>query len=147
MGGWVLVAIHHILRPIGFISALIVLSPTVFNLEAWRLLTEPGRPQFHPHWAPMLLFELFYNLLCLIASGLLLALFFMKRAVWPRCYVLFLIAICVGLCLDTYFAQQVPVAGASIVGNIRSLGQVILAAAIWIPYSLMSKRVKATFRY
>jgi transglutaminase-like putative cysteine protease len=148
IGGWlILVAIHHFVRPIGFVAALLALFPTVFNLEVWRPLTEPGHPQFHWYWAPVLLFELFYNSLGLVACGLLLALFFMKRAVWPRCYVLFLIAILVGLSLDTYFAQQIPGAKDSLIANIRGLAQVIGAAAIWIPYCFVSKRVRATFRY
>lgn len=147
IGGWlILVAIHHVLRPITFIAGLVVLVPTVFNLEAWRLLTQSGQTAYDPHWAPMLLFELFYNALCLLFSSFLLILFFKKRAVWRRCYVVFLIVFVLGVGLDAYFAQQISAGGGSFSG-VKDLAQVIGAATIWIPYCLVSKRVKATFRY
>ena len=98
LGGWlVLVAIHHILRPIIFFTNLVLLFPTVLDLSAWRLLTQPGHPEFDSHWAPVLLFELFYNSVCLIFSGLLLVLFFQKRAAWRRWYVVFLVVFVIGV--------------------------------------------------
>jgi transglutaminase-like putative cysteine protease len=148
IGGWlVLVAIHHILRPIIFITSLVTLFPTVFNLKMWRLLTEPGRPEFDPYWAPALLFEIFYYSICFIFSGFLLILFFMKRAAWRRWYPIFLIVFVIGGGLDTYLARQISVAGSPLAENVRNIFQGVVAAAIWIPYCFVSKRVKATFRY
>jgi transglutaminase-like putative cysteine protease len=148
IGGWlILVAIHHILRPIVFIFNLVMLFPTVLHLGNWRLLTEPGQAAFHPSWAPALLFELCYNSLCLVFSGLLLILFFQKRALWRWCYVVFLVVFALGVGIDTHLTQQIPAAGGTLDGNIRDLFQVIVAAAVWIPYCFVSKRVRATFRY
>jgi transglutaminase-like putative cysteine protease len=148
IGGWLtLVALHHIVRPIAFIYVLITLFPTVFHAEGWRLLTQPGHPEFHPYWAPVLLFELLYNSLCLIFSILLLILFFMKRAAWPRCYIALFIALFLGVCLDTFLTHQIPAARGAMAANIRAVVQIIITGAIWIPYCLVSKRVKATFRY
>jgi hypothetical protein len=148
IGGWlILVAIHHILRPILFIINLYKLLPTVLHLGSWRVLTEPGQAAFHPSWAPVLLFELCYNSLCLIFSGLLLVLFFQKRALWRWCYVVFFLVVVFGVGFDAHFAQQIPAARDELGPSIRVLVQVIVAAAVWIPYCLVSKRVKATFRY
>lgn len=146
--GWlVLVALHHCVRPIGFIYTLVTLFQTVFQMEGWRALTQPGQPGFHPYWAPALLFELLFNTLCLIVSLLLLVLFFLKRAVWPRCYAGFLIMLFLGVCLDTFLTQQIPAARGTLAASIRSLVQVVVAGAVWIPYCFVSERVKATFRY
>ena len=107
--GWlILVAIHHVVRPIIFIYVLVTLFPTVFHVEGWRLLTQPGHSGFHPSWAPTLLFELLFNALCLILSLVLLILFFMKRAVWPKCYAGFLIMLLVGVAIDIFLTQQMP---------------------------------------
>jgi len=148
MGGWlILVAIHHILRPIGFITTLVTLLPTVLNLKVWRPLTEPGHAEFDPFWGPTLLFELFYNSICLIFCGFLLILFFRKRAAWRKWYPIFLVVFVIGVSLDTFLAQQISVADVSFAGNLKELIQVVVAASIWIPYCFVSKRVKATFRY
>jgi hypothetical protein len=95
----------------------------------------------------VLLFELFFNLVCLVFSGLLVILFFGKRAVWPRSYALFLAFVLVGAGIDFYLAQKVPAAAALSGANIKDLVQMIVAAAIWIPYCFLSRRVKETFRY
>jgi transglutaminase-like putative cysteine protease len=148
IGGWlILVAIHHFLRPIMFFGALVMLFPTTLDLEAWRLLTEPGQAGFHPTWKPALLFALLYNAICFIGSIFLLVLFFQKRAAWRRWYIVFLIVVVAGVGLDTHFVQQIPAARGALAGDIRDFVQVIVAAAIWIPYCLVSKRVKSTFRY
>jgi hypothetical protein len=147
LGGWlILVGIHHFVRPFLFIAPLVVLFPTVFNLETWHAFTEPGGIQFHPYYKPMLLSELFFHVVCLIVSGLLLLLFLWKRAVWPRCYAAFLLFVLFFSLLDFFLAQKIPAATASQSENIRDLVQVIVAAAIWVPYCFVSKRVKATFR-
>lgn len=146
--GWlILVAIHHIVRPITFIYVFVTLFPTVFHVEGWRLLTQPGNPAFHPYWAPVLLFELLFNALGLIFSLLLLVLFFLKRAVWPRSYAALFVILFVGVCLDLFLAQQIPATKGMQAGDIRSIIQLVVAGAIWIPYCFVSKRVKATFRF
>jgi hypothetical protein len=146
--GWLLlVALSQIVRPITFAYGLVTLFPTVFHVEGWRVLTQPGQSGFHPYWGPVLLFELLFNALGLIVSLLLLILFFLKRAVWPRCYAGFLFALLVGVGLDIFLTLQIPAAKGALSDNIRGLVQVVMAAAVWIPYCFVSKRVKATFRY
>ncbi|HEX4630432.1 MAG TPA: DUF3857 domain-containing protein [Chthoniobacterales bacterium] len=147
LGGWlVLVGIHHVVRPFIYLSALITVFPAVFNDETWRAVTEPGGTAFNPYWKPALLTELFANLACFIVSGLMILLFFRKRAAWPRSYAAFLIFICAVTVTDLLLVQMVPAAKAAVEGNVRSVVSVIVAAAIWVPYCFVSKRVKATFR-
>lgn len=147
LGGWlILVAIHQLVRPFVFIVTLVQLFPTLFNLETWVRFTQPGAANFHPYWKPLLLAEFFGNLVLLAASGLLLLLFFRKRAVWPRCYAIFLFVILAFSLIEFWFGQEVPVASGMQPENIRDLIEVIVSVAIWVPYCFVSKRVKATFR-
>ena len=147
LGGWlILVGIHHLIRPFIYLSALITLFPTVFNEEKWRTLTDPGGAAFSPYWKPALLIELFANLACFIFSGLLILLFFLKRAVWPRTYAVFLLFVCAVTATDAFFIQAIPAAKGAAGENLHGVLSVIAAAAIWVPYCFVSKRVKATFR-
>jgi hypothetical protein len=148
IGGWlILLAIGHVLLPLRFLKTGVDLIFTTMNTNSWRSLTDPIEPTYHAWWAPTLLFELFFNLGALIFAALLLTLFFTKRAAWPRAYVLFLIVNLMGAIIDIVVAGRIPAAAQSVVTSISSLVPSIVAAAIWIPYVLLSKRVKATFRY
>ena len=148
IGGWlILLAIGQVLRPIGYIKTGQTLFSTMLGTNSWRLITDPIESGYHPWWAPTLLFELFFNLGCFVFCVLLIALFFRKRAVWPRCFALFLIICVLGVAMDTLLSDRIPAAAESIATSIRDIGGLALAAAIWIPYVYLSKRVKATFRY
>jgi transglutaminase-like putative cysteine protease len=148
IGGWLLlVAFGLLFRPLSFLHANIEIGPSVFDLERWRNLTHVGQPAYHPYWMPTLLFELIYNSLAFIYCSLLVILFFKKRAVWPRCYILFFVFILIGLTVDHGLGLQIPAAAATIGDSTKALGQTVVASFIWIPYCLTSKRVKATFRH
>lgn len=148
IGGWLLlVAIHHIVRPCFYIVTIIQLCPVLFNLETWHSFVRTEGANYHPYWAPVLLTEFFGNLICLAAACLLLLLFFRKRAAWPRTYAAFLLFVAALVAFDFWLAQKVPVVSkAGAVENTRDLTRAIAAAAIWVPYCFVSKRVKATFR-
>jgi len=93
------------------------------------------------------LFELFFNILALLFSVLLVALFFAKRAAWPRAFALFLVVNLVGAVMDTILVDRIPAATEPLVTSLRDIAPIVLAGAIWIPYVFLSKRVKTTFRY
>lgn len=144
--GWLLlVGLHHFAQPIVFFIMLCVLFPSVLNGETWRRLTEAGHAEYHPLWKPTLLFEYVGNLVGLALSLMLLVLFLRKRAVWPWAYATFLAFIVVVTAIDACLAQKIP-AAAALPGNLRPLVLAVGAAAIWIPYCFLSKRVQATFR-
>ncbi len=148
IGGWLLlVAFGLLVRPITFLVANFQIYPSVFNLENWQGLTQIGQANYHPFWMAILLFELTYNTLAFIFCLLLLVLFFKKRAAWPRCFIAFFIFVVSGLLIDLLLAHQIPATAALAGESTKSLVHWLGAAAIWIPYSLKSKRVKATFRF
>ncbi len=148
IGGWlILPAIGQVLRPLGSIKAGFDLWPTMLNTNSWRSLTDPIEASYHPLWAPTLLFELFFNIASLVFGVLLIALFFKKRAAWPRCFVIFLIGSLLGNLVDVYFVHHIPRATESLSTSVRDIVATAVGAAIWIPYLYRSRRVKSTFRY
>ena len=148
IGGWlILLAIGHVLAPLRYIKTAFDVVSTTMNSNSWRALTDPMQPSYHAWWAPTLLFELFFNILALLFSVLLVALFFAKRAAWPRAFALFLVVNLVGAVMDTILVDRIPAATEPLVTSLRDIAPIVLAGAIWIPYVFLSKRVKTTFRY
>jgi hypothetical protein len=148
LGGWlILVAFGLIVRPLILIHATVIIYPSIFHLETWRALTNAGQPAYHPLWMPVLLFELLFNSVGFIYCLLLLVLFFQKRWAWRYYFIAFFIFVIGGLAIDLCLGQQIPAVAAKLGSSVKALMQSVLGAAIWIPYALTSKRVRATFRY
>ena len=148
IGGWlILLGIGHVLRPLGYLKTGRDLYRAVMDTNSWRWLADPIEAGYHAWWAPTLLFELFFNLAGLVFCFLLVALFFRKRAVWPRCLAAFLIFNLAGAILDWGLIHQIPAAAGSLGNSLRAIASTAVAALIWIPYLFLSKRVRATFRY
>jgi hypothetical protein len=148
IGGWlILLAIGHVLAPFRFLKTGFDVVSTTMNTISWRALTDPMEPTYNTCWAPTLLFELFFNIGALFFAVLLVALFFWKRAAWPRAFALFLVVNLVGAVIDIILVNRIPAARESLVTSIRDIAPIVLTGAIWIPYVFLSKRVKATFRY
>ena len=148
LGGWlILVMLGMIFTPIGIGVTMARLYPTIFHLERWQQLTMPGNATYHPLWMPILLFELVYNALVIVLCIFVTVLFFQKRYVWPRCYIALLVLIVAGLIIDAILVQQIPAAAAQAVFSLRDIFGGLVRAAVWIPYTLVSIRVRVTFRY
>jgi hypothetical protein len=148
IGGWlILLAIVQVLRPFTYLWGMCVVLPKIITTGSWRALTDPIEPTFNPWWAPTLLFEFLFSIVCFIFCTLLIVLFFTKRAGWPGWFVGLLIVGIAGDVVDYALLRQVPGAAPSIYWFTVSMVVLGLTAAIWIPYVVLSKRVKATFRY
>jgi transglutaminase-like putative cysteine protease len=148
IGGWLIfLAIVQILKPFLFVRPLFTLLPTMMKTDSWRSLTDPIESAYNPWWAPVLLYELFFNLACLAFCVMLVALFFTKRLAWPRSFIVFVILSLAGVILDICLAHQIPAARESLDAILWDVLPGAIFAAIWIPYAVRSKRVRATFRY
>lgn len=146
LGGWlVLVALGLLATPVALSRGFVDLFASVFNTDAWRLLTDPGNTTYHPFWAPSLLFGLFFNAIFLVLCLLVLALFFRRRAAWPRAYITFHVLGLFGVIVDYLLTRQLPIGAAEGTG-VREIARAMVAAGLWVPYALVSKRVHSTFR-
>lgn len=147
LGGWLLlVGFGLIVNPLRILAALATVYLPIFRGGAWTRLTTPGDPSYHPLWGPVLGFEVLGNLLLLALVSCTLVLFFRRSRRTPR----FFIAWClsgVGFSLIDYLlVNMIPsLATPADADSLQDVLRAGVAAAIWVPYFLVSKRVKNTF--
>lgn len=147
LGGWlILPLLGLIFRPIIVIGLLAGTYLPLFQKGTWAKLTTPSSPSYHPLWAPILSFEIAYNL-ALLAFCIYLAVHFLRSsAKTPRLYILMLVAIPAFLTLDQVLASQIPnLPSAALEKNLGAIIGSIASAAVWVPYFLHSVRVRNTF--
>ncbi len=146
IGGWMaLVAIGVWLNPL---SMLITISNNheIFKNGNWFYLTNPSLPDYTPGFSGLMVFEFTMTLL-LFAMSLYLVWAMMKgKQSFPKVYILLIVL--------SLFYHSLGEAAASTVFpglnfydreyNSRMSG-LFLVAVVWIPYMLMSVRVKNTF--
>jgi hypothetical protein len=147
LGGWlVFVALGLFLTPITAAS-FFVQTYAVYSTEQWNALTVPGTETYHAYWAPYLIFALVGNLTSLVLALLLLVLFFGKRRSFPRIYIGFLIFQTLAMAIDFVGARQLSalLEESDLVESTNDLVRSVGACAIWIPYMVVSRRVRSTF--
>ncbi len=145
--GWlILIGIGVILSPLRILIEDLPEYINIFTDGTWEMLTTPGTESYIPFLAPLLLGEILINLGVFIARIYLIYLFFSKRQLFPKFYIglivfgiIFLVADSV---LVTIILPNQPIFDPE---TIREWTSLISGAIIWIPYMLVSKRVKATF--
>jgi hypothetical protein len=146
LGGWlILPALGLVASPFRVLFTM-GKNWSAYSPQTWHSLTDPSASAYHGMWAPVLIFELLVNLTILSFTVFLITLFFQRRRTFPPLFVTFLLFVAITATLDHYGAQMIPaVAARNSSSASRELIQSYLACAIWIPYMLVSKRVKATF--
>jgi len=147
LSGWlILPLLGLILSPLWMGFYLVRDLLPAFSTEAWKVLTRPGTPAYDPLWAPLLIFEAVASVALLLFTLVLLFLFVKKSRRTPKLFIAWLLSL-VGLRIaDQLLGSRIPViAQHPDPQGLKELAQAILAALIWIPYFMRSKRVKNTF--
>lgn len=118
----------------------------IFSKGYWEILTTPGSEAYHHLWAPLIIFEISGNILFILFDVFLIFLFFTKSYRFPLLYIIFLVSNLLFVVGDFFFADFIPIIAAeSDPESLMEVARTIVAAMIWIPYFLVSKRVKNTF--
>jgi len=142
LGGWlILVGIGIVIAPVRIVVLLVSSYGAVVGSGAWSVLAAE-----RPWWAAVLVAETVINV-GLIAAWLFGAYLFFSRRRLFRPWYIGLLAFSLGfLVADTLVMKlvlpEVPLFDAE---TVRSFAQGAIAAAIWIPYMLVSRRAAATF--
>jgi uncharacterized protein DUF2569 len=147
IGGWlILVTIGLVVSPIRIATILFSTYVPIFTGETWSLLTTPGSAAYNWAWKPILLFELFGNLIFLLLAVALLVLLFNHKRIFPMMMIGYYVANLLFVGLDFAIASGISVvASQADAGSIAELIKSIAVCAIWVPYFLISERVKQTF--
>lgn len=145
--GWlIIVAIGLVIAP--FRSAVMMYQtyPEVLEPMVWNALTTPGGDAYHPLWGPIISAEILINAGLMVMWIIVAYKFFTKSASFTRWFIFMAIASVVFILVDALAIKLVlpnePLFDAD---TTKILIQSVIFAAIWIPYMLVSKRVKATF--
>jgi hypothetical protein len=146
LGGWLLlVGFGLVTGPLAwfgrFANNLIFFEP-----DRWADWTAPGGAYYHPIGAWVILAEISFNMVMLVMSVVLLVLFFKKRRTFPLLFIAVIAGNGIFEVVDTlaitYISLVVP--GVPKPEYIAA-GSGVLRMLIWIPYMLMSRRVRSTF--
>ncbi|HEV2327217.1 MAG TPA: DUF2569 domain-containing protein [Verrucomicrobiae bacterium] len=147
LGGWLtLLALGLIVT---FLARVFVLIRTCsfFSLENWRAYTDPTSATYNGMAAPVLLYELFTQLTLLVFGILLLILFFQKRRIFPKLFIIFLLVHLVAVTLDRELVKGLnsPVLDTHI-PPVQNIARLLVPLIAWGLYLNRSKRVKSTFQ-
>ncbi len=146
LGGWlILVGISVVISPLRLLTELKTFLP-IFNNGTWEALTTPTLESYNSFFSSLLIGEILFNSLMMLFSAYLIYLFFTKKSFFPKLYIWVLILNLVFIPLDAILVSLAfPNTEVFDVETIKAIGKALLASLIWIPYLLISKRVKATF--
>lgn len=147
LGGWLLlVGLGIIITPLKIIVTLFPIYKEMFTNGLLQALTTPGTDAYNPIWATLVIGERTINGGLVLAWIFIAFLFFSKKKLFPKWYISILLFNVAFILIDTLAIQLVfPDEPAFDAETTKEIVRSLIAALIWVPYMLMSKRVKATF--
>lgn len=147
LGGWLfLFGIGRVLAVFSWIFALAKDLLIVAKPGLWSALTTPGSKIYRPYWFTVLVYETSGNVLCLLLSVCLVALFFARWKIFRPLVIVYLIGMTGFLWGDYLLTWQITTIPAP--ARSQAWGSCIaatLCALLWVPYFLVSTRVERTF--
>lgn len=146
-GGWLyIVAIGLI---VAFRDSLFYIIDTLIpllNSQDWLLLTTPGNGLYHPMWRTVIYTELIMHLTVIVLIILIGYMCYRNKKLFKNLMISFILVNLLFSIIAFFMYQTIPLIAEdsfsdSIVGIIRA----VIYSVIWIPYFLVSKRVKNTY--
>ncbi len=147
IGGWlIIVALGLVITPVRIIILIITTYPEIFSTGTWEALTTQGSDVYNPLWAPILLGEIVINI-GLISVWIYMGYLFIKRKrIFPNWYISIAVFSLVYIIADSFAVKLVlPNEPVFDPDTVKELSRSLVMVIIWVPYMLVSKRVRATF--
>ncbi len=146
LGGWLwLPAISLVVRPWALLYPLVSNAATYFDHRIWVAYTTAGSPDYSLGMAALLAYEVVANLGLVVLDVFAALLFLKRRREAPRTMIALIAASLILMVVDLGSAHFVPGTSGDHAQNARAISQSALAALVWIPYFLTSRRVRETF--
>ena len=147
LGGWlILVGLGVVITPFRLLAIYVPLYLGIFKNGTWEALTTAGSESYHALWGPLLVGEILCNFGVIAVSIYMMYLYFAKHYLFPKFYIGLIIFSLVFIPLDAWLVSIIlpnqPMFDPS---TLKELARTLIAGFIWVPYMLVSKRVKATF--
>lgn len=147
LGGWLyLVGFGIVFSSLRVLMDLLTIYAPIFSDGSWEALTTVGSEVYIPFFAPLLLVEINFNSALFLFSIYLIYLYFTKHHLFPKFYIGIVVVNAIFILLDawlgTFLLPNEPMFDPE---TAQEFGRVLGAGIIWVPYMLVSKRVKATF--
>ena len=147
LGGWlILVGLGPIGAPLRLAVFLGQTFPPIFQDGTWEVLTTPGSEVYHALWAPLLILELVGNVLFIAAALVLLLLFFKRSHRFPGLFIAYIVLNVLFILSDAWLGSLVltdePIFDPD---TAREFFRSLVGGVVWVPYMLVSKRVRNTF--
>lgn len=145
LGGWlILPAIGLVLRPVLIIVLMAKNASGYFGEANWQAMVTPGSGSHSPALAGLVIIEAMGNTALFMLALITAWLFFNRRRETPACMIALLLgtlALVAGDGLLLHWIQGTAMA----LDDKFELWKLAGAAAVWVPYFLVSRRVKNTF--
>ena len=147
LGGWLaLVGIGVVTSPIRSLIMLIDSYKPIFEAGMWKTLTTEGSDAYIPYFSSIIVGEIVFNTMLLIASIYLIYLFFSKTYLFPKFYIGIVATSLIFIPLDAWVvAIMFPDEPMFDPDTTKQFMGTLMAGVVWVPYMLFSKRVKVTF--
>lgn len=147
LGGWlILVGIGIVVGPFRMAFIMLETYREVSANGTWEILTTQGSGFYYPELAALIVVEMVVNLAILAASVYVAYLFFTKRRSLPAWYigvaVFSLVFVVVDAIVVSAMLPDMPLLDSE---TAREMGRSLIQVCVWVPYMLVSKRVKNTF--
>jgi hypothetical protein len=145
--GWlIVVGLGVVINPVQFLAAVAPVVKPIFEKRAWEALTTVESESYIPYLGTFLIGEISFYSIMFIASLCLVYFFFTRHYLFPRVYVCVVAAWLMFIPLEAWVSAKIlPGASTSALEATGDFIATFMLAAIWIPYMLLSVRVKATF--
>ena len=152
IGGWLLVPIIGLFFSIYQAFEIIKAGEfLMFEPEMWRAFVSPGTVFYHSFWVPAIVSLAILQLAIMMMSIAALISIFKKKRFVPHLMIT-VYAIGVAMMINDYLLAarffpliSVELAEATQPESMKKLIGVSLAALVWTPYFMRSRRVKNTF--
>lgn len=133
---------------IGALKSLLDISTYTILFEDgnWESLTTIGSEAYIPYFESLLIVEMAFNSVMITASFYLIYLFFSKHYLFPKAYIVIIVATLILIPLDAWVVTKLSPSESIFDPEItKEFMRTLIVGMIWVPYLLVSKRVRATF--
>lgn len=146
IGGWLLlVGFGVFLRPVYLIFSLLPMYKEMFLSGQWEMIRTVGRMTYGPYFIPFIYAELLINIILILFSFYLIYLFVTKDYRFPKYFIILALGSLAFILIDAWIGGVILGEEPFDPETKREAIRATIYAAIWVPYMLISKRVKETF--